>query len=115
MYNRSHLSASERHARSRLAQILHREPFLCGSLVTMQRTCGKAGCRCTRGELHESLYLAVREGKKRKMIHVPRSMEGTARQWVGAYQEADRLVDEVSGHCLEQFLKKKEQAKGARS
>jgi hypothetical protein len=56
----------------------------------------------------------VRVGKKRKMIHVPRSMEETARRWVGAYQAAERLVDEVSGHCLTQFLKKKEQAKGAR-
>jgi Family of unknown function (DUF6788) len=114
MYNRSHLSASERHARSRLARILHQEPFLCGSLVTMQRTCGKAGCRCTRGELHESLYLALRVGKQRKMIHIPHGLEETARRWVGAYQEADRLLQEVSGHCFAQFLKKKEQAKGAR-
>jgi len=114
MYNRSHLSASERRARSRLAQILHHQPFLCGSLVTMHRTCGKAGCRCTRGELHEGLYLALRVGKKRKMIHVPHALEETARQWVATYREAGRLMDEVSGQCLAQFLKKKEQTKGER-
>ena len=114
MYNRSYLSASERRARSRLAQILHQQPFLCGSLVTMHRTCGKPGCKCTRGELHEGLYLALRVGKKRKMIHVPRSLEATARQWVGAYQEAGRLMDEVSGLCFQQFLTKKERSKGER-
>ena len=114
MYNRSHLSASERRARSRLAQILHQQPFLCGSLVTMRRTCGKPGCRCTRGELHEGLYLALRVGKKRKMIHVPRALEETARQWVATYQEAGRLMDEVSGQCLTQFLKKKEKTRGER-
>ena len=114
MYNRSHLSASERRARSRLAQILHQQPFLCGSLVTMHRTCGKPGCKCTRGELHEGLYLALRVGKKRKMIHVPRSLEETARQWVATYQEAGRLMDEVSARCLQQFLVKKERVKGER-
>lgn len=114
MYNRSHLSASERRARSRLAQILHQQPFLCGSLVTMHRTCGKPGCKCTRGEPHEGLYLALRVGKKRKMIHVPKALEETARQWVGAYQEAGRLMDEISGLCFQQFLTKKERAKGER-
>ena len=114
MYNRSHLSASERRARSRLAQILHQQPFLCGSLVTMHRTCGKPGCKCTRGELHEGLYLALRVGKSRKMIHVPRALEATARQWVATYQEAHRLMDEVSGQCLTQFLEKKGEAKGDR-
>ena len=73
----------------------------------MHRTCGKPGCRCTRGELHEGLYLALRVGKKRKMIHVPRALEETARQWVAAYQEALHLMHEVSEHCLTQFLKKK--------
>ncbi len=114
MYNRSHLSASERRARSRLAQILHQQPFLCGSLVTMHRACGKPGCKCTRGELHEGLYLALRVGKKRKMIHVPRLLEETVRQWVATYQEAGRLMDEVSTCCLQQFLVKKERVKGER-
>ena len=80
----------------------------------MHRTCGKPGCKCTRGELHEGLYLALRVGKKRKMIHVPKALEETARQWVGAYQEAGRLMDEVSGLCFQQFLTKKERVKGER-
>jgi hypothetical protein len=53
-------------------------------------------------------------GKKRKMIHVPRSLEATARQWVATYQEAGRLMDEVSARCLQQFLVKKERVKGER-
>ena len=28
-----------------------------GSVVTMRRKCGGKNCRCTRGELHESLYV----------------------------------------------------------
>jgi len=57
MRPRSHLPDPERRARSRLTQILHDQPFLCGSLVTMRRTCGKPGCKCTRGDLHPGLYL----------------------------------------------------------
>lgn len=114
MYHRSHLSDTERRARSRLAQILHQQPFLVGSLVTMQRTCGKPGCKCTRGELHPGLYLALRVGEKRKMIHVPSAMEDRVRQWVDNYQEAWRLMEQVSGLCLKQFLLTKEQAKGKR-
>ena len=114
MYHRSHLSDPERRTRSRLAQILHQQPFLCGSLVTMHRTCGKPGCKCTRGELHRGLYLALRVGKKRKMIHVPQAMEEKVCQWVANYQEAWRLMEQVSGLCLKQFLLDKEQAKGER-
>jgi len=112
MYSRSHLSGSERQARSRLAQILHQRPFLCGSLVTMHRTCGKPGCKCTRGELHPGLYLALRVGKERKMFHIPRAMEPAVRQWVATYQEAWRLMEQISGLCLKQFLLNKEQSKG---
>jgi hypothetical protein len=48
------------------------------------------------------------------MIHVPSAMEQRVRQWVATYQEAWRLMEQVSGLCLEQFLLKKEQLKGKR-
>src|SRR4030043_2143459 len=102
MRPRSHLPDPERRARSRLAQTLHEQPFLCGSLVTMQRTCGKPGCKCTRGELHPGLYLSLRVGSKRKMIQVPQPLEDLARQWVGTYQEAWRLMEQISQACLKQ-------------
>ena len=114
MRPRSHLPDPERRARSRLAQILHEQPFLCGSLVTMQRTCGKAGCKCTRGELHPGLYVALRVGEKRKMIHVPKAMEQTVRQWVTNYQEAWRLMEKISSFCLKRLVLKKEQLKGGK-
>jgi hypothetical protein len=64
--------------------------------------------------MHPGLYLALRVGKKRKMIHVPQAMEERVRQWVANYQEAWRLMEQVSGLCLQQFLLDKEQAKGER-
>jgi hypothetical protein len=114
MHPRSQLPDPERQARSRLTQILHGHSFLCGSLVTMQRRCGKPGCKCARGELHPGLYLALRVGGQRKMIHVPHTMEATVRQWVANYQEAWRLMEQISQRCLKRFLLKKEQLKGRR-
>ena len=113
MRNRGYLPRSERVARSRLAKLLHEQSFLCGSLVTMQRLCGKEGCKCTRGELHLGLYLAMRVGEKRKMIHIPQALEATARRWVATYQEAWQLMEEISQTCLERFLKGKEKVQGA--
>lgn len=114
MRPRSHLPDPERRARSRLAQILHEQPFLCGSLVTMQRNCGKPGCKCTRGQLHRGLYLALRVGGKRKMIHVPQAMEQSIRQWIANYQEAWRLMEQISERCLKRFFLNKEQLSSKR-
>ncbi len=114
MRHRGYLPTKERQARSRLAQLLHQRPLLIGSLVPMPRVCGKAGCKCAQGELHPGLYLSLRVGEKRKMVHVPRSLETTVRQWVRTYQEVWRLMEEVSKACYRRFFQEKQQAKGKR-
>jgi hypothetical protein len=114
MRHRGYLPAKERQARSRLAQLLHEKPLLIGSLVSMPRVCGKAGCRCSRGKLHPGLYLALRVGKKRKMVHVPQALEAKVRQWVGTYQEIWGLMEKVSEACYQRFFQEKQQARGKR-
>ncbi len=114
MRHRGYLPTKERQARSRLAQLLHEKPLLIGSLVSMPRVCGKAGCKCRRGELHPGLYLALRVGSRRKMIHVPQPLEDKVRQWVGAYQEVWRLMEKVSEACYQRFFQEKQQARGKR-
>ncbi len=114
MRHRGHLPARERKARSRLTQLFHQSPFLIGSLVSMPRVCGKPGCKCTRGELHPGMYLALRIGGERKMIHVPQPLESKVRQWVGTYQEIWRFMEEISQACYERFFQEKQQARGKR-
>jgi len=46
MKSRSQRPAEERQARSRAVKHIAENPLLRGSLVSMARTCGKAGCRC---------------------------------------------------------------------
>jgi hypothetical protein len=107
MRHRSHLFARERAARSRLAKLLHSSPLLRGSLVRMARACGKPGCKCLQGEKHVSLYLAIRQGRRRALVYVPRPWEPMIRACVKTWKEADGLIDEVSRAQLERFLKAK--------
>ena len=106
--SRSQRSGEERHARSRAVQHIADNPLLRGSLVSMARTCGKAGCHCQQGEKHVSLYLAVRLANRRRMIYVPPAMEKTVRGWVENAQEVDHLLDFISQQCLTQFLQQKQ-------
>lgn len=108
--HRRHLPEEERSARSKLAHLVHNRRLLRGSLVSMSRKCGKSECKCVWGEKHVSLYLAVRVGKKRKMVYVPSSWESTVRSWVEAYQEVDHLMERISQSCLERFLKGKQES-----
>jgi len=108
MKHRGQFTRSERFARSRLAKLVHEQPFLCGSLVALHRVCGKEGCKCTQGELHPGLCVALRVGEKRKMIYVPQALEATARRWVATYQEAWQLIEKISQASLERFLRGKE-------
>jgi hypothetical protein len=114
MRHRGYLPTRERLARSRLAKLLHQKPLLIGSLVSMSRVCGKPGCKCAQGELHPGLYLSLRVGEKRKMIHVPQSLEAQVRQWVGTYQEVWRLMEQVSEACYQRFFREKQRARGKR-
>lgn len=112
MKSRSQRPADERHARSRAVQHIAENPLLRGSLVSMSRTCGKAGCHCQQGEKHVSLYLSVRLNERRKMIYVPPAMEAAVRGWVENAQDVDRLLDFISQQCLAQFLEQKQQKLG---
>jgi hypothetical protein len=110
--SRSQRPAEERHARSRAVQHIADNRLLRGSLVSMARVCGKAGCHCQQGEKHVSLYLSVRLNNRRKMIYIPPTMENTVRGWVESAQDVDRLLDFISQQCLAQFLEEKQQKTG---
>jgi hypothetical protein len=109
MSQRSARPAPERNARSRLAQLITQEPFLRGSLVEQNRSCGKPTCRCQRGQLHRSLYLAVRHNDRRALLYIPRALEETARLWVENGRRISQQLAALNELQLEQFLHAKQQ------
>lgn len=60
----SELRLKLQHQQQALSAILQRVqggvPMIRGSLYQRRRLCGKPGCRCVRGELHQDTVLAVR-------------------------------------------------------
>jgi hypothetical protein len=58
--------------------------------------CGKPNCRCTRGELHKSLYLVQSQGGSLRQICVPQAWQERVRQAVRDYRKMQELIEEVS-------------------
>src|SRR3954453_7096149 len=109
MSQQSQRPAPERQARSRLAQLISQEPFLRGSLAERARPCGKPTCRCQRGQLHRSLYLAIRHKGRRALLYIPRALEETARQWVDNGRRLRQQLQDLNQLQLDQLLQRKKQ------
>jgi len=112
MTARNRFTPQERSARSRLAQLLHDQEVICGSVVSMARRCGKAGCHCEQGDKHVSLYLSAKVEGKRRMVYIPAHLEEEVRRRVGAYREVEQLTDVVSSACVDRLLERKRECKG---
>lgn len=61
-----------------LGRVKQRRPFVCGNVYNLRRKCGKDGCRCQDGHLHESWVLSVPEKGCKRMRAVP---EGKLARW----------------------------------
>jgi hypothetical protein len=79
------------------------EEWLRGSLLSQQRRCGKAGCRCARGELHGPyVYLSLgRESPGARLVYVPEAMAEAARRRVGLTEAAEAALAEISAINVE--------------
>lgn len=93
---RAHMSAAERRARAQLAQLLSQRGVIRGTLLVRKRKCGKANCRCARGEGHESLFLVISENGRTRQLFVPKDWESRVRLWVEDYHRARELLEEIS-------------------
>ena len=54
-------------------QVLRSRAMVRGSLIELMRKCGKASCKCQRGELHgPNAYLSLpRPGKRSQFLSIP--------------------------------------------
>jgi hypothetical protein len=72
------------------------EKIMRGSLVMIERTCGKPNCRCVKGRKHKSLYLSQYHKGSPRMIYIPKHAEEDARRMVGNYKKLKGILDKVS-------------------
>ena len=105
------LPAPERHARSRLHQLLcEAEGFLHGSLIVMARRCGKPSCRCACDDSarHLSLCLGQTRGGKTTTVHIPAHLEPVVRRWVDNFERASGLLEQLNQEGRARLAKAKE-------
>jgi hypothetical protein len=82
--------------RRKTAQQAELEDIVRGSVVMMERVCGKPNCRCVKGHRHKSLYISqYREGSPR-MIYIPKRSEADARRMIRNYQRIKALLHKIS-------------------
>jgi hypothetical protein len=110
MKHRKGMSASDRAARSQLHRLLEEaDGLIHGSLIQMSRRCGNPNCRCaTEDQKHRSWYLGVTQKRKTRMKHIPKDQEAAVRRWSLAYQQARRLLDQISEEAWKLLAKGKE-------
>ncbi len=88
--------AQERSLRSKLVQLVSGRGLIRGTLSVREKVCGKATCKCARGERHIGLYLTASQGKDVGQLFIPKSYEGKVRQWIEEYKKAEALLEEIS-------------------
>ncbi|NIR15911.1 MAG: hypothetical protein GWN86_19095, partial [Desulfobacterales bacterium] len=67
--------------------------FVRGTVSVRERVCGKANCRCTRGEKHVSLFLTRSKDGTVEQLYIPREKEELARRWVENYRVIQGLLE----------------------
>jgi hypothetical protein len=69
-----------------IRQILQARRLIKGTIISMSRKCGKAGCKCERGEPHKSKCLSFSDGGKTRIIYLKGSDEIKVSDAVKRYQ-----------------------------
>ncbi len=76
---RKKIQERQREATALLHRIKQRPPLMRGIVYLLRRKCGKAGCRCQKGDLHESWVLSVPDRGRKQIRTVPR---GKRMEWM---------------------------------
>jgi hypothetical protein len=72
------IQRAQRDLNDQIGVLKQRLPLVRGNVYTLRRKCGKPGCRCQNGHLHESWVLSVPEKGGKRMRTVPK---GKRTQW----------------------------------
>ena len=75
---RQRIRQRQREIGEQLGLLKQRRALIRGNVYNLRRKCGKEGCRCQDGHLHESWVLSVPEKGRKRMRAVP---EGKLAQW----------------------------------
>jgi hypothetical protein len=75
---RQRLQQSQQEIGDLLRVLKQRRPLVRGNAYNLRRKCGKSGCRCQDGHLHETWVLSVPQKGRKRMRAIPK---GKRTQW----------------------------------
>ena len=85
-----------RQHRDLLVQIQATGPVFRGSVAEVAVRCGKASCRCQRGQTHRAWYACYRQGGKTKVCYLPASVAVEARALRENWNRLKALLEQLA-------------------
>ena len=82
------------------------EECIRGSLVIMNRFCGKPNCRCLRGQKHKAVYLSQSFKGKTKMIYISQAQVKKAAEQIKNYRKVKGVLNILSEINIKLLTKK---------
>lgn len=106
--------ALEQRRKGQLRGLPDLQQILRGSLVERYLTCGKANCKCARGQRHGPVwYLTVSLGPGRTVgMQVPAAKLGQVRQWLENHRQVKERLEDIAAINWE--LLRRERKSGGR-
>jgi hypothetical protein len=89
--NRTRLLARAQELRSEMRRL---DLLLQASIVHRQLTCGNAGCKCARGQLHSAWSLTYKVKGKTQTIYLTEDIREEALQWVANWRRFRKLLSQ---------------------
>jgi hypothetical protein len=87
-------------------QIPRIEESIRGSLVIMNRACGKPNCHCLKGQKHKAVYISQSRAGKPRMFYIPALEEQRAHQYIKNYRKVRDVLDRLSDLNLKLVTKR---------
>lgn len=87
---RKQLQQRQREFGDLLSVLKQRRPLIRGNAYILRRKCGKDGCRCQDGHLHESWVLSVPEKGRKRMRAIPKGKQAQWQSMTDSYRQFRR-------------------------
>jgi hypothetical protein len=84
-----------------LRALMQRDLLVRGGVYRLRRKCGKPGCRCTHGHLHESWVFLAREEGVQRMRAVPKGETARWRELAERHRRCRQARRELARQCRE--------------
>ena len=98
---RQRLCETGRQIDRQIRALMERTPLVRGGVYRLRRKCGKPGCRCARGELHESWVLLARQEGVQRMRAVPKGETARWRELAERHRRCRQARRELGRQCRE--------------